>query len=36
MMMRHTGLASVTTITFDDATKLPIAIEYADPAASVI
>ncbi|MCH4160323.1 MAG: histidine phosphatase family protein [Bifidobacterium sp.] len=36
MMMRHTGLASITTITFDNATKLPVSIEYADPAAAVI
>jgi broad specificity phosphatase PhoE len=36
MMMRHTDLASVTSITFDNNTKLPVSIEYADPAAAVI
>lgn len=36
MLLRHTGLASITTITFDNSTKLPVSIEYADPAAAVI
>ena len=35
MFLRHTALASVTSITFDADTHELLAIAYADPAASV-
>lgn len=35
MLMRHTALASVTSITYDPETGKMLSITYADPAANV-
>ena len=35
MLLRHTALASVTSISFDDDTHAVVAISYADPAAGI-
>ena len=35
MLMRHTALASVTSITYDPETGKMLSIAYADPAANV-
>lgn len=35
MLLRHTALASITSITYDDATGAVTAIAYADPAKDV-
>ena len=35
MLLRHTALASVTSIVFDDDTHAMLSITYADPAADV-
>jgi hypothetical protein len=34
--MRHTALASVTSITYDCETGRVLSIDYADPAADVL
>ncbi|KFJ03981.1 histidine phosphatase family protein [Bifidobacterium subtile] len=36
MLMRHTALASVTSITYDCETGRVLSIDYADPAADVL
>ncbi|KFI68168.1 histidine phosphatase family protein [Bifidobacterium magnum] len=35
MLLRHTALASITSITFDSETKRVLSITYVDPAAGV-
>lgn len=35
MLLRHTALASITSITFDDASHRVMSITYVDPAAHV-
>ena len=36
MLLRHTALASVTSITFDADTRQVMSITYVDPAANVV
>ena len=35
MLLRHTALASITSITYDRATRKVMSITYVDPAADV-
>ncbi|KFI45119.1 Broad specificity phosphatase PhoE [Bifidobacterium bohemicum] len=35
MLLRHTALASITSITYDSATGKPLSVAYVDPAADV-